>query len=205
MSQNVKLGIARRQLGTALHLFLYDNDPVSVHCLACGGGEIANGLAELSGETTFSQHALAYHAELKPSELAGLRTRYWNAMKHFRDRRELPRNDDELLTTFDDEENDHALFIGWYDYAQAARSLPIEAQAFQVWYFAKFPDKLVDRELVPQASQLFPHLAVLSRIDQKRSLRREIGRARKRREILFDSRTDRRPLVLPSKAVLLDG
>jgi hypothetical protein len=36
-----KAQIARRQLGTALALFIEDLDPVSVHTLACAGGEIA--------------------------------------------------------------------------------------------------------------------------------------------------------------------
>lgn len=35
---DLKAAVARRQLGTALALFLDDSDPISVHCLACGGG-----------------------------------------------------------------------------------------------------------------------------------------------------------------------
>ena len=31
---------------TALDLFLRDKDPISVQCLACGGGEVVEGLAE---------------------------------------------------------------------------------------------------------------------------------------------------------------
>jgi hypothetical protein len=36
-----KIQVARRQLGTALALFIEDLDPISVHTLACAGGEIA--------------------------------------------------------------------------------------------------------------------------------------------------------------------
>jgi hypothetical protein len=38
--------VARRQLGTALDMFLRGQDPVSVHTLAMAGGEIAERLAE---------------------------------------------------------------------------------------------------------------------------------------------------------------
>ena len=38
--------------------------------------------------------------------------------------------------------NDHALFFDWYDYVLATKTMPIEAQAFQAWYFALYPDKL---------------------------------------------------------------
>jgi hypothetical protein len=36
----------------------------------------------------------------------------------------------------------HTLFIGWYDYMLAVGALPIEAQVFQIWYFALYPEKL---------------------------------------------------------------
>jgi hypothetical protein len=36
----LKIASARRQLGTALALYLQDADPVSVHCLAGGGCEL---------------------------------------------------------------------------------------------------------------------------------------------------------------------
>jgi hypothetical protein len=48
-----KREIARRQLGTALDLHLGGRDPVSVHCLACGGCEIAEQLANNAGEAPF--------------------------------------------------------------------------------------------------------------------------------------------------------
>ena len=51
--------IARRQLGTALALFIEDRDPVSVHTLACAGGEIAEYLARKKGKEPFADHILA--------------------------------------------------------------------------------------------------------------------------------------------------
>ena len=48
-----KAQVARRQLGTALEFFLEDLDPVSVHVLACAGGEIAEHLSRKKGRPPF--------------------------------------------------------------------------------------------------------------------------------------------------------
>jgi len=45
----LKVESARRQLGTALHLYLRNLDPVSVHCLANGGCEVIEFYAEKAG------------------------------------------------------------------------------------------------------------------------------------------------------------
>ena len=44
-----KIEAARRQLGTALALYLKDQDPVSVHCLAGAGCELIEYYAQKSG------------------------------------------------------------------------------------------------------------------------------------------------------------
>jgi hypothetical protein len=44
-----KVEVSRQQLGTALSLFLDDQDAVSVHTLACAGGEIAEHLTRIAG------------------------------------------------------------------------------------------------------------------------------------------------------------
>jgi hypothetical protein len=196
MENNIKAAIARRQLGTALALFIADDDPVSVHCLACGGGEIAEYLAKAANEIPFSQHALDVHPEMEAKELAILRNKYWNAMKHALARDGKVRSDDELLSNFDDTHNDHVLFIGWYDYASAMGCLPIEAQAFQVWYFANFPEKLAAEFPASRFENMFPGVREMKRSDKKRLLRRRIESAKKNKEVMADSRTERRKLVL---------
>jgi hypothetical protein len=56
-----KLQVARAQLVMALDLFVRDKDPISIHCLACGGGEVIEGLAELYDHETFATHILQTH------------------------------------------------------------------------------------------------------------------------------------------------
>jgi hypothetical protein len=57
-----KIRVARSQLATALDLFIRDNGSNIGHCLACGGGEVIEGLAEEKSEEislrTFYKHSL---------------------------------------------------------------------------------------------------------------------------------------------------
>jgi hypothetical protein len=200
-----KLEVARRQLGTALALFLENGDPVSVHTLACSGGEISQRLAELAGGEPFARHALAQFPDITPVQLKGLRNKYWNTLKHATDRAGLDRADEMALASFSDDLNDHHLLIGWYDYAIAAATLPVEAQVFQVWYFAKYPDKLRDNADCSDYFTEFPDLNEVPRSEQKQRLRSSITRARGRHEIIDDVRTDRRPLILPNWAEVSDA
>src|SRR6478609_7880885 len=150
-----KAEIARRQLGKALALFIDDQDSVSVHCLACGGGEIAEHLTQKAGQEAFSAHARKHRPDLDAGKLRGIRNQYWNAFKHATSRSGLDRQDEEFLASFSDEINDHTLFVGWYDYARASPSLPIEAQVFQAWYFARYPEKIIPHKTVEASVREF--------------------------------------------------
>jgi hypothetical protein len=57
-----KTEIARRQLGTALALFIEDRDPVSVHTLACAGCEIAEYLTPKSIQRYISNSFQCFQA-----------------------------------------------------------------------------------------------------------------------------------------------
>ena len=125
-----KKEVARHQLGAALALYLDDVDPVVVHCLACGGGEVAEHLAGKAGTQPFSKHMLAANPDVDARYLRGLRNRYWNAFKHATARDGQDREDEDLLRDFSDEQNDHAQFIGWWDYGRAADQLPWRLRSF---------------------------------------------------------------------------
>lgn len=192
-----KLQIARRQLGTALDLFLRDLDPISVHCLACGGGEVAETITERAGEESFALHALEVVPDLTRKKLREMRNRYWNAFKHAADRGGFDRKDQEIISEFNDEKNDHVLFLGWYDLSLIMKMMPIEAQAFQAWYFAKHPEKLSEVSDPAPYLKIFPELNSLARVEQKKSLRDAIAKQRANSAVMEDDRTDRSPLVMP--------
>ena len=191
-----KLDAARRQLGTALALFIADLDPVSVHCLACGGAELAQHLAKTAGGSAFFEHALATNPGLDQRSLSYLRNKYWNAFKHATTTDGRERADDILLADFSDEQNDHQLLIGWLDLSEAMGSMPIEAQVFQAWYFAMHPDKLTPAFSADVILSVFPKLSSLDRVERKRELRRVIDVARNDEDVMSDPQTETRPLIL---------
>jgi hypothetical protein len=193
-----KIEIARRQLGTALALFLQDADPVSVHTLACAGCEIAEHLTRKAGAEPFSTHALAIFPNLDVSKIRRLQNQNWNAFKHAMTRGGMERDDGRLLERFDDKVNDHTLFVGWHDYMLAVRTLPVEAQVFQVWYFALHPEKLNPEVDTARYEQVFPMLPSMPRADQKRALREIISSSRRDTELMSHPQTDARWLILPT-------
>jgi hypothetical protein len=146
------------------------------------------------GAEPFITHALATFLDLKIEEFKGLRNQYWNAFKHATTR-DGP--DQGLLDRFDDEKNNHVLFVGWHDYMLAAGTLPAEAQVFQHWYFALYPDKLNSDVDSTRYERVFPNLKHKSAPARKQMLR-EAAAARKDRELMGDPRTDSRPLILPA-------
>jgi hypothetical protein len=74
--------------------------------------------------------------------------------------------------------------------------LPIEAQIFQAWYFALYPEKLKPEVDTTTHQRLFPMLPSKSRADQKEALREVISSFRRDAEVMTDPRTDPRPLML---------
>jgi len=193
---NLKIESARRQLGTALALYLQDEDPVSVHCLAGGGCELIEYYATKAGAKPFTSHMMRATPGLDIKQIRRLQRQYWNAFKHARYQNDKERDDNSLLAQFSDVQNDHALFIGWYDYALAVHSMPIEAQAHQVRYIALYPEKLDQKHSIDRYEKIFPDLRRRSRVDQKRMLNDAINKARTDPTMMDDEKTERRSLIL---------
>jgi hypothetical protein len=195
-----KTEIARRQLGTALALFLQESDPVSVNTLACAGCEIAEHLTRKAGEEPSSTHAMLTFPDLDLGKNRRAQNQYWNAFKHALTRGGIEREDSGLLERFEDEVNDHTLFVGWHDYMLAAGALPVEAQIFLVRYYALYPEKLNPEVDTKTHQRVFPMLPSKSRADQKRALREGISSFRRDAELMTHPTTDPRPLILRAGA-----
>ena len=195
-----KVDLARRQLGTALALYLDDRDPVSVHTLAHAGAELADGLSAASGSKPFRLFRTSEPGrEITDGEFFALRNRYANAFKHFETRGGKVRSDEQLISTFTDSETDALLFMGWFDFAAAGHFHPVESHAFQAWYLALIQPRTETfdgQQLIEALSRQSPGLAALPRARQKKRLRRMIALARADREFMADFRIDRRPLIL---------
>ena len=185
-----KVAVAKAQLVTALDLFIRDKDPISVQCLACGGGEVVEGLAEIDGTEPFATHILATQPQMDRKEIRRKKNLYWNAFKHCSDLKGMARDDEKLLADFNDTMNDAALFIGWWDYAVVQQKLPVAAQVFMVWWCALYEEKLapdVERDAIRTA---FTDIRRQARAEQKRRLRRTIEKYRNNKKLLADPATE---------------
>lgn len=81
----------------------------------------------------------------------------------------------------------------------ATGTLPPEAQAFQMWYFALYPDKLnLDVDSTPY-ERVFPNLKEKSAPERKKMLRDWSASARNDLDLMADPQTDARPLILPAE------
>jgi hypothetical protein len=190
-----KTQVARRHLGTALALFLNDDDPVSVHTLAAAGGEIAEHLAIKAGQSPFISHIQKTFPDLDIKAIRGAQRQHSNAFKHALANSGVERNDQDLFEKFTDEYNDHVLFVGWHDYMIATGILPVEVQVFQVWYYALYPEKLASA-LDAEIEEVFPDLKANSREVQKIRLRDAINVYRNDEGLMRDAQTDQAPLII---------
>ena len=194
-TMNTKLRIARAQLGTALEIFIRDKDPISVHALACGGSEIIEGLAEQADIPTLSTHILKIFPDADYPKIKRLRNQYWNAIKHFYQLGgKAARNDEALMADFTDKANDAVFFIGWLDYLLLTKRLPMEAQVFQVWWYATNPRAMNPTADPTPWEAIFPNIEQQPRQEQKRRLRRCVEKWRDNVEITNDPRTEKGPL-----------
>lgn len=186
----------RRQLGVATQLFIYNLDPISVHCLASSAAESASLLAQDADYETFNDHIHATFPQQSLKDIRKLRNQYWTPIKHAREPSGQPFDLTNALAGFEDRTNDHTLFVVWHDYSVAGFPLPLEVQCFQVWYYGMYPEKLINEDAFLFSLDTFGDLSVLSRAEQKQRLRQVIGQF-KRDPIIFNHpKTDQRPLIL---------
>jgi hypothetical protein len=197
-----KIAVARHQLGTAMALFIKDRDPVSVQCLACGGGELIDKIADSQNISTLSTHMLENVPSLNVAKLRKLQRQYWNAFKHMNSRDGQEREDADLLASFDDTKNDVALFVGWWDFYNVTGRLPLPVQVFQVWWYSLNEDKLSPDTDLSTIRAVFPNITSRPRLEQKRRLRRAVEKYRNNQKTLNDPRTESNPLCFPASVFL---
>ena len=133
-----KIEIARRELGAALQLFLDDKCTVSIHLLASAGAEIVESLVECSGGTSFRNVILSAAPHLTEKIVNDSMRVFANAFKHAATKGGKARDDAAVVALFSDEDNVAILFKGWIDYGTITGRLPLEAQAFQSWFAARY-------------------------------------------------------------------
>ena len=184
-----KIDAARRQLITAIRLFFDGGDPVSVYSLASNAWEVIDVLATSAGIESFSKQArenLPAGRKLKDYVNQPCR----NFFKH------AERDPDPDSSVELDEANVAAiLFLAVEDYMRLREGGPVEAQVFQAWFIAVFPEKVSEDDPVAQskldsAKLAFPGIATATEAEQVEMGRRVLEDARQDAELAADPKTE---------------
>ncbi|KVR45531.1 hypothetical protein [Burkholderia multivorans] len=184
-----KIDAARRQLITAIRLFFDGGDPVSVYSLASNAWEVIDVLCTSAGVESFSKqtrgnlpngHTLKYYVN-EPCR---------NFFKHA----EQDPNPDSSVELR--EANVAAiLFLAAEDYLRFRQGGPVEAQVFQLWFIAVFPEKVAADDPAAQsklhcAALAFPGIARLGWSEQIEVGRRMLAAVNKDGELTADPKTE---------------
>src|SRR6266702_6455095 len=140
-----KIDAARRQLITAIRLFFDGGDPVSVYSLASNAWEVIDVLCTSAGVDSFSKQT----RETLPS---GHTLKYYinePCRNFFKHDEQDPNPDSSVVLR---EPNVSAiLFLAVEDYIRLRQAGPVEAQVFQLWFIAVFPEKVSEDDPVAQS------------------------------------------------------
>ncbi|KVF43016.1 hypothetical protein [Burkholderia seminalis] len=184
-----KIDAARRQLITAIRLFFDGDDPVSVYSLASNAWEVIDVLCTSAGVESFSKQA----RENLPD---GHTLKYYvnEPCRNFFKHAEQDPNPDSSVELR--EANVAAiLFLAVEDYIRFRQGGPVEAQVFQLWFIAAFPEKVAEDDPVAQsklesAKLAFPGIDKLCSSDKVEMGRQVLAAARKDDGLAADPKTE---------------
>lgn len=184
-----KIDAARRQLTTAIRLFFDGGDPVSVYSLASNAWEVIDVLCTSARVESFSKQA----RETLP---AGHTLKYYinEPCRNFFKHAEQDPNPDSSVELR--EANVAAiLFLAVEDYIRFRQGGPVEAQVFQLWFIAVFPEKVAEDDPVAQsklesAKLAFPGIATLASSGKIEMGRQVLEAARKDAGLAADPKTE---------------
>ncbi|MBH9667937.1 hypothetical protein JAO10_15395 [Burkholderia contaminans] len=184
-----KIDAARRQLITAIRLFFDGGDPVSVYSLASNAWEVIDVLSTSAGVESFSKQA-------RENLPAGHTLKYYinEPCRNFFKHAEHDPNPDSSVELR--EANVAAiLFLAVEDYIRFRQAGPVEAQVYQLWFIAVFPEKVTLDDPVAQsklesAKLAFPGIATLASSDKVELGRQVLEAARKDAGLAADPKTE---------------
>ncbi|WP_341312035.1 hypothetical protein WN982_10940 [Paraburkholderia sp. IMGN_8] len=184
-----KIDAARRQLITAIRPFFDGGDPVSVYSLASNAWEVIDVLCTSAGVESFSKQA-------RENLPGGHTLKYYinEPCRNFFKHAEQDPNPDSSVELR--EANVAAiLFLAVEDYIRFRQGGPVEAQVFQLWFIAVFPEKVTEDDPVAQSKLestklAFPGIATLASSDQIEMGRQVLEAARKDAGLTADPKTE---------------
>lgn len=151
---------AVRQIDVAIGLLLTDGDPLAVRTLAGAAYGILADLAENQEHGSSWRTKMIEDSGLSKKDALQILNAAQNYLKHA-DR------DAGSTLSFEEEENDHLLFVATIECGGIGHRLSWSMQAFQIWYLALYPDKIGhDAEPVQKSKSVFPNLSAKPRPQQ---------------------------------------
>jgi hypothetical protein len=196
-----KLDAAKRQLVTAVNLFLRNCDPISVHSLAQASREILATLCQINEKDDLATF-IADHNSITRRDVFALANKHRNFFKH------ADRDPDVLIQDFSDLDNDAIIYTAVHDLKLLTTQIPVECQLFEPWFFATHPEVKrleVSDQFAEQVKELFPNLSEFSRDNQKKFGLRVLGEALISEDVMRHPATDQSTLSCWPTKLLLYG
>jgi hypothetical protein len=154
-----RLDVAKRQLATAIKLYLSEDDPVSIHTLASAAAEL---LDRIAGRTSIRNDLLARaEAVGRRREISDKLNRAKTFFKHG------ATDPNETLAEFSDDQNLYLIVQACYALHIVGDSIP-EAQIFTSWLSVIEPELFVSPPNQEMIFGVFGDIRSASRDEQKR-------------------------------------
>lgn len=125
-----KLDVAEREIVAAVQLLFGGGDPIPVYALAAAAREITTTLCESRGIRSMIDAIQEDHPHMTRKQI------YREASKHAAFFKHADNDPDGVLDSFDPAEADAVLWMACFDFGRLRGSKPIEADAFELWFFA---------------------------------------------------------------------
>ena len=160
MVTTTKALAAVRQLDVAIDLLFADRDPLAIRTLIAAAAGILGDLVDKKAPGTAWRTRMIEDSGLTPKAAREVLNSAQNFLKHA-DR------DPEGTLSFEEEENDHVLFMATLECGELGQRQSMRMQAFQIWYLAAYPSRIGhDTDPVKKSKKLLPGLDALARQEQ---------------------------------------
>ncbi len=130
MPSITKLDVAEREIVAAVQLLFDGGDPIPVYALAAAAREITTTLCERRGLRSMIDAIHEEHPHLTRKQV------YREASKHAAFFKHADQDPNGVLEGFDPTEADAVLWVACSDFGRLCGGKPVEADAFELWFFA---------------------------------------------------------------------
>jgi hypothetical protein len=179
--------VAQRQLVAAIRLFFDHADLVPVYSLAANAWEIVDTLATRAGIDSISDQTREHILPGKNLKSDYINSPYRNFFKH------ADRDPDASVPPLKDGNVESVVFLAVEDYLRLFGMSPVEFQVYQLWYLAKYEEKLssgAKARVLDDIRKAFPNIRNLARGEQLSMARSVLASVQADSDLRGDPRTE---------------